>query len=207
MLSSLSALAFLPFAALILTTFTARGDTYQVLRYTTDNETLVGLTSSGMAVTLYGNPCSFTIPSNPSANCFLTWDHGAIVGESVSLPALDYDDGTPCSPKASGVLYVYKSVCNGQRNAFEGVLFQQTGPDIRGLWTGPDLVADKLQGAYGNAGNLFLDARGDLAFTDGSFGWNYVAYDLSSVPEPSTFALLGTGLVGVAGAVRRRISS
>ena len=53
----------------------------------------------------------------------------------------------------------------------------------------------------------------DLYSTDGGMTWNsngtqtIGAFDiLGQIPEPSTFVLLGTGLLGVLGAVRRRVN-
>ena len=53
----------------------------------------------------------------------------------------------------------------------------------------------------------------DLYSTDGGMTWNsngtqtISAFDiLGQIPEPSTFVLLGTGLLGVLGAVRRRVN-
>jgi hypothetical protein len=76
---------------------------------------------------------------------------------------------------------------------------------MHGLFTGSDPVADFLFG--GSVDAIVMNALGDIAWTDGRDEYNWVAMDLTSrsVPEPNTLVLLATGVLGAAGALRRRL--
>ena len=50
-------------------------------------------------------------------------------------------------------------------------------------------------------------AVSDLDYNDTTFIFTGITATLAPVPEPSTFGLLGTGVLGAAGLLRRRISS
>jgi hypothetical protein len=75
-----------------------------------------------------------------------------------------------------------------------------------GMFTGPDPVADFLHGGSGD--RIIINAIGDIAWIDGAEETNWEAVDLTSreAPEPSTFALLGTGILSLAGMARRKFS-
>ena len=81
--------------------------------------------------------------------------------------------------------------CNGAVSTFDLGSVQVLGWDV----------------GQGNDGNP--DARGGFAdnisvgFGGSSTTWNFEA-DMNVVPEPSTYALMATGLAGLAGVVRRR---
>jgi hypothetical protein len=75
------------------------------------------------------------------------------------------------------------------------------------MFTGPDPVADFLHPGSGDG--IFINAIGDIAWIDGQDETIFEAVDLTSreTPEPSTFALLGTGILGLAGGARRKSRS
>ena len=115
-------------------------------------------------------------------------------------PPLNFDDGSSCTPVAGA----YFGKCNNGYEAY--ILYNSYG--LVELFDGPDPYTDKISGISGyGIVDILVNANGDIAFTSATSEENYVAYDLTphATPEPSTFVLLGTGILGLAGATRRKV--
>jgi hypothetical protein len=188
----LSGVAILAIAAMLLTLpVAAHADTFQIFALDTDNNrTLYGIDTAGDVV----------IQSGPSAvcgmlsSCFETFVNGLLSSVSPTAPSLAYDNGTPCLPAPNAI----RGVCNNGREAFS------TQDPTTGVFTGPNPVAELQSGV---ADIIVMNASGDIAWADSSVENIYEAIDLTSdhVPEPNTLVLLGTGVFGAVGVLRRRL--
>ena len=172
-------------------------DTYKIYDLFTDQgASFDGMDDAGNVVI-----SSPLIPSCSYDTCYLTFFNGVSTGRSDQAPSLTTDDGTPCSPALPAGGRVLRGVCNRGQDAFTG--FLSTGqyyPDVY-LGSGNFL-------ANGGAGSIEMNGLGDVIWDDQFSEAFYEAVDLNTAPapEPNSFLLLATGLLGAAGAVYRRVT-
>ena len=192
----------------------AFGDSYSVsvIKYT-QSEGFYGLDSSGNFVVNVtdrvqspNSMCGSVLGAN---QCFATYYVGQVDPVfTVAAPTLNWDGGSSCTV---GFL---TGICNNGFELLGGIVDKQ-----RGVWSGTDPFTDLLSTGTFDGG--FINAFGDSVFIDGlndalvsvvrtpsSSGrgfapTSYVAEN-APVPEPTSLALLGTGLLAAVGVVKRR---
>ena len=144
---------------------------------------------------LNGGSGTITAVADPTIpNAFdVTGISGTVLGLTITglLPCATYDPSDPCDSSGSGFLY-------------DNLLYtQQLVPvDFSGI--GFALGDSGLEGDYAASGThttaLLLNTEGNNTLP--------AAFSVTPIPEPGSFILLGTGLLTLAGSVRRiRIQS
>ena len=190
---------------LILTLFAAhpaKADTYQITVVDmTQNENFLGIDDQGDFVVNDSNNASKCGESfgDPCFEVFL-------VGQSpfftATPPVLAFDNGSPCTIALDASFapqLTASGICNNGHEIF-GAFSNTLG---FGVWDGPD-TSDKI--LIGTFDGGFINANGDAVFIDGLVDELIFAEDLTTtIPEPSSLLLFGTGCLTMVGAFRRYI--
>lgn len=153
---------------------------------------------TGASVTDNGSSLTF-IPNSISAGAAntLTGDFTSLIaaGEAGTITqTINYSPYVPNSgvitltnPDGTTVTYTIATLTETSSSGFD-------------LFSGTGLITTNAAGYDPTEGTLLFSSQGNGTVT---FSATTTA---SPVPEPSTLALLGTGLVGIAGVVKRRLA-
>ena len=145
--------------------------------------------------------------------CYETWVDCVLTSWSTIAPIAVYDNGTICHPPADPMFSgdLLPGVCNNGHEIY-GTDILTPRPYHSTIFDGPDPIADQV--FTGDIDRVYLNSSGDFALTsdEGLFGLDrdgllFQAIDLTTraIPEPGSMILLGTGVLGLVGTVRRRL--
>ena len=159
-----------------------------------------------MAVCAYAAPYTITsLTYTESYPAVVTWDstHVYVNWQGLPFNIFDYVDitlngGSGLSGVPGSVTYNYPTVTT---------IFNQGGGPF--YFTVPAVVGTETQYGPPIVVNVLVDAGINIGYTISS-SWssapfNGEVFTLGSTPEPGSIALLGTGLLAVAGVLRRKL--
>jgi len=176
----------------------ASADTYQMFLLWSDNVIFYGMDDSGNVAL---DASAYCIGPNP---CYDTFHNGVLTGLVVTTPGLVVNDsGTPCTPALPPGGHLDHGICNNGRDAFTGTLaMSQLYP---GLYTGSYPSIATIEPGHFGEGFVFMNSNGDIVVDDVFTEDWYLFVDMTTaVPEPSSILLIGTGVLGALGVIRRQ---
>ena len=183
--------SFVSAAALLSASFAAHADTI------TENLTVTGNTSAGTNNGLYGIASTAFSQFNPSLGTLnsisITFSGNATSANS-GLDQLAQVSPTNSSVEFSGI----SSGAIFGRGLFP-FSYSATEPSdfLTALFVGTGTEALNLQ---------FNAPTTNVSVSNGTLRYNYTTTPVAATPEPSSFALLGTGLLGAVGVARKRFA-
>jgi hypothetical protein len=143
-----------------------------------------------------------------SPNLYQTYVDGALVNSSTTIPNLNYDNGTPCTPTVSAPVTWSSGIghtrCNNGHEVYVGTYPVPPNSFAFGIFTGPDIT--DLLPISTPLDQVAMNASGDFVWADGRDELFFEAIDLTTAPtpEPGNILLVGTGALAAAAAMRRR---
>jgi hypothetical protein len=196
-LCSIGSIFSLVFLLAIFLSSPAQADTYQLFQFTDYNGAgpVLGLDNAGDV--LYRSPCADT-----TFTCYSVFQPFGPGYSTQTLPPFTQSNGAPCSPNPLAAL----ALCNGAYEAYW--ISTATGGALAGVYGGPSSDIQKFPSVdVADFPFFFLNSSGDMAWTDGTLEFNYLAYDITAheTPEPAALTLLMTGLIPLAEVGRRKL--
>jgi PEP-CTERM motif len=183
-------------ACFFTVTKSALADSYEIFPLWIDNVGFISMDDSGDVA--LGSECGLS-----GYACYYTFSDGVSTAIATpTAPTFVDDQGTPCTPAVPPGGSVFRGVCNNGRDAFTGTL--SSSQIETAVYVGSYPNISTLTRPSTGDGPIYMNSVGDIVFDDTFYDEWYFALDTSTLPEPSSIILLGTGVLGALGALRRR---